>query len=383
MKIIALTHEFHPKRAGIAVYVEETARAARTLGWEIEVWAPSPAPGGEVKKGWADAGFPFPVHPLPVAGRQDWPDLLRLAAHLHSSPPDWKTTILWLPEPGPQRLWMHRKWIGLPRPARLVLTFHGSELRRYLRSPWWRLPLEGMVAETDRIGVVSRYVSSLLAGNGVAVEDRVVLVPGAGKVRPFPPTPPPDHADGLTLFSAGRMHPRKGYEHPLLALERMSPEQRRRFRYRIAGPLVRPGYLRHLQTIATRAGIDFQYLGELGEMAMAAAMNRADIFLFTSVCTGGSVEGFGLAALEASAVGLPVLAYATGGVPDAVRHGVSGWLVPEGNVRALAASLLWLQENPAVRRKLAEQGPLWAAQFRWADVVRGLFPPETGVDAPV
>ncbi len=379
MKIVALTHEFYPKRAGIAVYVEETARAASSLGWEIEVWAPSPE-SIQQKKAWTDAGFPFVVRPLPVKGRQDWDDLLRLAVYLHSSPPDWKSTVLWLPEPGPQRLWMLRKWIGLPRPARLVLTFHGSELRRYLRNPVWRTFLDCMVSEADRVGVVSRYVRSLLACLGTVPEDRQVLVPGAGKARPIRTQARADGGEQLVLFSAGRIHPRKGFEHPLLALESMTPSQRRRFRYRIAGPLLRPAYLRYLQSIATRASIDFQYLGELTEAEMVAAMHSADLFLFPSVCYRGSVEGFGLAALEAATVGLPVLAYASGGIPDAVCHGVSGWLVPEGDIRALAAGLWWLSENPSVRRKLAEQAPSWAAQFQWNLVVHGLFSLQTNVN---
>lgn len=40
--ILILTHEFYPKRAGIAVYIGETVRAAVALGWEVEVWAPEP-----------------------------------------------------------------------------------------------------------------------------------------------------------------------------------------------------------------------------------------------------------------------------------------------------------------------------------------------------
>lgn len=67
-------------------------------------------------------------------------------------------------------------------------------------------------------------------------------------------------------------------------------------------------------------------------------------------------EGLGVALLEASAAGVPVVASAVGGIPEAVRDGVSGILVPPADPGALASALTALADDPERRRNLGEGG---------------------------
>ena len=76
-----------------------------------------------------------------------------------------------------------------------------------------------------------------------------------------------------------------------------------------------------------------------------------DIFALPSL-----EEGFGLAALEAMAAGLPVVASAVGGLPELIEHGRTGWLVPPGDSTALANRLRELVSNPALRREMGLAG---------------------------
>ena len=57
-------------------------------------------------------------------------------------------------------------------------------------------------------------------------------------------------------------------------------------------------------------------------------------------------EGFPLAALEAMAAGLPIVASAVGGLPEMVEHGRTGWLVPPAEPEPLAARLAELIRDP-------------------------------------
>ena len=68
------------------------------------------------------------------------------------------------------------------------------------------------------------------------------------------------------------------------------------------------------------------------------------------------MEGFGIAVLEAMAMARAVVATAVGGVPEIVRHGVTGLLVPSGNPEALAAAVISLLTEPERRAKLGRAG---------------------------
>jgi N-acetyl-alpha-D-glucosaminyl L-malate synthase BshA len=77
------------------------------------------------------------------------------------------------------------------------------------------------------------------------------------------------------------------------------------------------------------------FLGE--QLQMGRFLAQADLFLLPS-----EQESFGLAALEALASGVPVVATRVGGLPEVVRHGETGWLVPVGDPPALAEAVLKL-----------------------------------------
>lgn len=78
---------------------------------------------------------------------------------------------------------------------------------------------------------------------------------------------------------------------------------------------------------------DVRFLGRIDSVAPLLA--GADLFLLPSAS-----ESFGLSALEALACGVPVVASETGGLPEVVRHGVTGWLHPVGDVQGMASSAI-------------------------------------------
>lgn len=77
---------------------------------------------------------------------------------------------------------------------------------------------------------------------------------------------------------------------------------------------------------------------------------------------GLDVEGLGIVYLEASAVGLPVVAGDSGGAPDAVREGETGHVVPGRDVGALAARLVELLSDEPLRAKMGAAGRAWVEQ---------------------
>ncbi|QIK39248.1 glycosyltransferase family 4 protein [Caldichromatium japonicum] len=87
----------------------------------------------------------------------------------------------------------------------------------------------------------------------------------------------------------------------------------------------------------------------------------ADVHVFPVRELPDDPEGFGMVAIEAAAHGLPTVAYATGGVVDAVAEGVSGRLVPPGDAKAFAAAVLHTLDAPP----LANACCAFAQGFAW------------------
>lgn len=85
----------------------------------------------------------------------------------------------------------------------------------------------------------------------------------------------------------------------------------------------------------------------------------SDLFLLPS-----ETESFGLAALEALAAGVPVVASDSGGIPEVVDHGKSGFLAPVGDVQQMAKYALQLLENPEQMTKTKKMAKARASDFQ-------------------
>jgi glycosyltransferase involved in cell wall biosynthesis len=90
------------------------------------------------------------------------------------------------------------------------------------------------------------------------------------------------------------------------------------------------------------------YLGELTETEIRPILSGGDLFVWPSVN-----EAYGMAMLEAQAMGLPVVAGRTGGVGDIVRHNETGLLCEVGNANAFADAIILLLENSNKRASMS------------------------------
>jgi len=93
---------------------------------------------------------------------------------------------------------------------------------------------------------------------------------------------------------------------------------------------------------ARAAGVERNlcFLGRCDEATLGAAYQAADLHIFPVLDLPGDVEGFGMVALESAAHGLPTVAFAVGGVPDAVLDGQTGTLVQPGNYAELGMAVV-------------------------------------------
>jgi phosphatidyl-myo-inositol dimannoside synthase len=81
---------------------------------------------------------------------------------------------------------------------------------------------------------------------------------------------------------------------------------------------------------------------------------------------GLDVEGLGIVYLEASATGLPVIAGDSGGAPDAVLDGETGYVVPGRDPATVADRVAGLLADPVLARRMGARGRAWVEeQWRW------------------
>jgi glycosyltransferase involved in cell wall biosynthesis len=111
-----------------------------------------------------------------------------------------------------------------------------------------------------------------------------------------------------------------------------------------------------------------QILGRVEHERVPALIRSFDIMVMPSVYES---ETFGVAAIEASASGVPVVASRVGGVPEAVLHEQTGLLVPPRDVDALAQACIALIDDPARRGEMGRAGERFVRRYySWPDNTR-------------
>lgn len=263
------------------------------------------------------------------------------------------------------------------RPKRLVLTFHGSEILLFTRSPLRRLLARRLIGHADRVSTLSTYTQELLLAHFPEAAEKICLTPGALR-SDFAVVPPRAGRAGgkVIVLTVGRLHPRKGQLETLRALQLLPEAVRGRLEYWIVGAQSKGGYEEQLRAAAAAApGLEVRFFGNLPDEELAGVYDRADIFAMTSLTLDHSVEGFGLVYLEAAAHGLPVVAHDVGGVREAVADGVTGLLVPPDRPAQLAAAFEKLIHDPDLRRRFGAAGRSWATRNCWRESAEALFNP--------
>ena len=226
--------------------------------------------------------------------------------------------------------------------VRCVAHAHGYDVSARLREEHWRSAYLGYrdMAQVVTMSQVSerRLVELGLRPAQVHVVPYGVDLPAVAE-RP--------HRDEVTVLAVGRLVAKKS---PLTTLEAC-----RRCDVRLT--VVGDGPLRDAMEQAAK-GHAVELLGAQPHERVRAAMRDTDIFAQHSVTDSetGDEEGLPVAILEAMAHGLPVVSTRHAGIPEAVVDGVTGFLVDEGDVDAMADRIAELVKDVELRRRLGTAG---------------------------
>ncbi len=171
-----------------------------------------------------------------------------------------------------------------------------------------------------------------------------------------------NHAGGQLLF-AGAITPLKGVHQLIAAFAALIP-QHADASLLIAGPETDEAYASGLRDRFAEiiAGGQLAFVGSLPQPELAERMRQATALVLPSLS-----EGLPRVVIEAMSTGTPVVATRVGGIPELIQDGVTGWLVPPGDERALAERLAWVFQH---------KGEVGSAGERAREAVIGLFSPE-------
>jgi colanic acid/amylovoran biosynthesis glycosyltransferase len=149
------------------------------------------------------------------------------------------------------------------------------------------------------------------------------------------------------LFCAARLSPEKGLPFLIHALKLLLDDGHE-LELRVAGDGPSRG---QLETLAMELGLSnhVYFLGYLGEDAIIRELQAADLFVLPSFA-----EGIPVSAMEAMAVGVPVIATNTGGISELIEDGKTGLLVRPSDSEALAGAVVAMIEDYYFRRRAAE-----------------------------
>ena len=365
-----LTHEFAPFRGGVATYVHEVAAAAARLSLPVEVWTVDYRGRGLGSEAATDDRLTYPVVRLASNGRLTPGGLLALARGVWRQRRELRNRPVVLLSVGAQMVFFLLDLVGVVPAGRTTCFFHGSEILRFRRNPFWRFLARRFYARAGAFAVNSFHVEHLLRRSGLLPPDASIAVapcavPSMFRNENIPHNETPD--DGTwRILTVARLHPRKGQLEVARALSLLPLAQRGRIVYQMAGA-GESSYRQQVTDACRAGGVRGEFLGAVPDAALPALYRRATLYAQASLTLPQSIEGFGITFLEASFHGCPVAAYRSGGIDEAVRDGETGLLVPEGDEAALARAIHRLLEDPALRKRLGEAGRNFSRGFLWED----------------
>lgn len=378
-KTLIVTNDFPPRPGGIQAFLHNMA--LRLDPERLVVYASTWKRGRQGAEATAafDAEQPFEVIRDRTTMLLPTPRVTRRATELLRA---HGCTSVWFGAAAP---------LGLMAPAlrragarRLVATTHGHE------AAWAQLPvsrglLRRIGAGTDTLTYLGEYTRSRIAGAlGPEAAARMAHLPPGVDEKTFHPGSGGAEVRarlGLSerpvVVCVSRLVPRKGQDTLIRAMPRVLAGHPGAVLLVVGGG----PYEKELRRLAERTGVaaSVHFTGAVPWAELPAHYGAGDVFAMPCRTRRGGldVEGLGIVYLEASATGLPVVAGDSGGAPDAVLDGETGWVVRGGSVEETAERVGMLLADPELRERMGRRGREWVEEkWRWdllADRLRQLL----------
>ena len=352
MRLLVITNDFPPKPGGIQTYLGSLVDAYPD---PVRVLGPADGPATETSRGEAIVRRGRRRFMWPTKKVVDW--FIQEAKDFQAD-----AIFFGAPHPLTQATAQLKDELGLP----VGILCHGAEVTIPAAIPGLRSWLKSTLRSADVLFAVSRFTQ----GKVSRLTGRDVVRIGAGvEVDVFTPANPPPDNHPPVVGCVSRFVPRKGQDKVIAAAKELKARGTD-----VEVLIVGKGRTEaKLRKLAADSGVPVRFEIDVPWKDLATLYRSMDAFCMPckSRWGGFEVEGLGLVFLEAAAAGLPVLAGTSGGSPETVVPGETGFIVD--SVGSIVEGLEIILANPERARQMGAKGRLRVVdEYVWDRVVANL-----------
>lgn len=351
-KALIIASEFPPQPGGIGNHALNLAKGMQANGYKVKLISDTRSPDGREDRNF-DKDLSFDVIRVPRKKVILFSYFLRIKKAFYLSR---ESEIII--SSGKYSLWVGA-FLSLFFKRKFVAIVHGSEVK--LPNKFLRWVTDLSLKRYGTVIAVSNYTKSLVS----RLKLDTVVIPN-GYTLKVPTNFVRKEIPGPILITVGNVTKRKGQHNVIKALPvllKKYPD----LKYHVVGI---PTDQAKLEKTMLKMGVESAvvFYGEVSESLKLELLQEADIFVMLSEATlKGDVEGFGIAILEANALGIPAIGAMGCGIEDAVKEGFSGKLIAAQDSEQLKMAVEQILANYGT---YSRQARIWSQDFTWDKIIK-------------
>lgn len=336
-RILIIAFDFPPQIGGVSTYSKEIAQSFFDQGYEVLVLTKDRGPHDS---------YPFQVVtiPLPNSGLLSVAKMtLAIRQWVKQFKPTFIFNSLWLPDA--TSTYLALKSLNSNIPYSIVL--HGMEILPHSLKGKLRSQLVFFKKEVFKKAkfciCISEFTKRIAQEQNLVSNKNLIVINNGVNPKIFQDEHNSKHKFPQ-LLTVARLMPHKGIDQAIMSLPpvvKLFPT----LTYKIIGS--GPDKER-LQSLTKKLKLEHhvEFLGTVPMESLSQHYSEADLFLLLSRQINHQVEGFGLVILEAALAKTPSLGGKSGGIPDAINDGTTGWLVDSEQTSDISKKLIDILSDP-------------------------------------
>ena len=353
--ILIVTSEFPPQPGGIGTHAYYLALHLVKNGYGVTVIADQRDATNEAEMAF-DTHLPFTVQRIPIKAP-------RVLMYIHRIIKTFQAIKQadYVIATGKFSLW-NVAFCSLFYKRESMAVLHGTEVN--FKSVGLKRAIDLSLKRFDTLVAVSGYTARLVGH----LERDIQVISNGIDLREWQP-------EGLAkaslkgtpvLTTVGRVSTRKGQLQVIKLLPALIQQFPDLHYHCIGIPTEAAAFMEQAKSLGVDSYVTFH--GAVSDGALKSMLLATDVFVMLSTESNtGDVEGFGIAILEANALGIPAIGAKGCGIADAIKDGVSGYLVEGQDVTEVSKRLSILLDAPQTYK---EQAQAWAQQHDWNEIIK-------------